>query len=284
MNIAPITLPNQNVQDRIFDAANRLYDEANRQSYPTVDAVRKLAKVNMNDASLGMRTWRSLQSTQIAPVASLVPESLQQASTTTLANLWSAAVELANSTLRAAQESWDAERAEAEALRAQIASAYESQSTELELAQEELAQLRGEGEAQRQSLSELQKIRDAQNAELTQANTTATQMNMRAVEIERRAAELRTELDHAHAALSAMQSQLDDVRKSHQSEVSGLREELQLILQRHDTRETAMQNTLLVLGEETRQLQEQFQSLTTHNGSHHVKKNPTKNHASKTTT
>lgn len=38
---------------RIFSAADSLFEEAGQSGFPTVDAVRKSARVNMNDASAG---------------------------------------------------------------------------------------------------------------------------------------------------------------------------------------------------------------------------------------
>jgi colicin import membrane protein len=51
---------NKETQDRIFAAADMLYEKKDRASFPTVDAVRKAAKVNMNDASAGMKAWRTM--------------------------------------------------------------------------------------------------------------------------------------------------------------------------------------------------------------------------------
>ncbi|MCL1861027.1 MAG: hypothetical protein FWG52_05765 [Proteobacteria bacterium] len=47
--------------DRIFAAANMLYEQAGRKSFPAVQTVRKAAKVGMNDTSLAMKEWRRLQ-------------------------------------------------------------------------------------------------------------------------------------------------------------------------------------------------------------------------------
>ena len=51
----------KDTRDRIFAAADSLYEQAGRAAFPTVDAVRKTAKVNMNDASAGMKEWRRAQ-------------------------------------------------------------------------------------------------------------------------------------------------------------------------------------------------------------------------------
>ena len=106
----------KDTRDRIFAAADSLYEQAGRAAFPTVDAVRKVARVNMNDASAGMKEWRRAQTAQAAPVAVKVPEAVQQASSAALASLWKEAQELANESLRAAQAGWDAERIEAETL------------------------------------------------------------------------------------------------------------------------------------------------------------------------
>jgi len=48
-------------RDRIFAAADMLFEQAGRASFPTVDAVRRAAKAGMNDASVVMKEWRRLQ-------------------------------------------------------------------------------------------------------------------------------------------------------------------------------------------------------------------------------
>ena len=125
--------------DRIFAAVDALYDQGGRAGFPTVDAVRKTARVNMNDASTGMKQWRRAQMTQAGPVAVPVPESVQQATAIALAVLWRDAQELASESLRAAQTGWDAERAEADTLNKQMADAYEALAAELAAAQAVIA-------------------------------------------------------------------------------------------------------------------------------------------------
>ena len=70
--------PSQDARDRIFKAADALYDQAGREVFPTVDAVRKAAKVNMNEASTVMKEWRRTQA-RPAPAAIQVPETVQLA-------------------------------------------------------------------------------------------------------------------------------------------------------------------------------------------------------------
>ena len=57
------------VRERVIQAAQELYEQNGRESMPTVDAVRRLARVDMNAASAVMREWRRAQTAQAAPVA-----------------------------------------------------------------------------------------------------------------------------------------------------------------------------------------------------------------------
>lgn len=75
-------------KDRIFAAANALYEQVGYDTFPTVDAVRKTARVNMNDASAGMKEWRRAQTVKATPVAVVVPEPVQQAATAAIAAIW----------------------------------------------------------------------------------------------------------------------------------------------------------------------------------------------------
>lgn len=211
-----------NIQNRIFSAADALYQEAGQQAFPTVDAVRKFAKVNMNDASVGMRAWRRSQSTQIVPMTVQVPSTLQQSSAAALVTLWSEAVALANETLRAAQTAWDVERTEAEALREQMASAYETQATEQEATQTEVIRLRAEIERIRVEAKEMQQHRDSAVRETDIAKTAATHAEARIIEIERRADDLRTGLDQAHASLTLATEELKAMRIAHKGEIVDL--------------------------------------------------------------
>lgn len=120
------------VRDRIISVANRLYEEGGRNSYPTVGAVRSEARVDMNSASEVMKDWRKAQTAAPVAVAVAVPESLNKASTELLANVWTQAQALANESLRSAEAAWAAERAEYDALRAELADAHDAQSRELD--------------------------------------------------------------------------------------------------------------------------------------------------------
>jgi colicin import membrane protein len=132
---------NKDIRDRILSAADALYEQAGRTSFPTVDSVRKVAKVNMNDAAATMKEWRRAQTAQAAPVAITVPEAVHQLHSQALAALWQSAQNTANESLRAAQAGWEAERAEADTINKQLGDAYDAQGVELEAANRRIDEL-----------------------------------------------------------------------------------------------------------------------------------------------
>ena len=115
---------NQETRERIVSAANQLYEQAGRLDFPTVDAVRRVSKTNMNDASAVMKEWRRMQTATAAPVAVAVPDRVQQASQAAIAALWSEAQGIATEALHAAQADWEKERAEAETLRGELSARF----------------------------------------------------------------------------------------------------------------------------------------------------------------
>ena len=127
------------VRERIIAAATDLFEQSGRETMPTVDAVRRAARVDMNAASAVMKEWRRAQTAQAAPVAVAVPEVVQQASSAAVATIWQQAQELANESLRSAQAAWETERAELDAMRQELAEAFERQAGELDATTAELA-------------------------------------------------------------------------------------------------------------------------------------------------
>jgi colicin import membrane protein len=214
------------VRDRIFEAANMLYEESGRVVFPTVDAVRKRARVNMNDASTSMKDWRRAQTTNIAPVAVQVPSVIQQASNAALADVWSAAVTLANESLQAAQAGWDADRAESETLAQQMASAFEEQAAELDSANNSLVELQVSKAAAAQETADLRIQLDATLHELDTARTAAQQAEAKTTEIERRVTDLRMELNHAHQLAAAANEERAAWQLRVDREIEGLRAEV----------------------------------------------------------
>ncbi|ASL29052.1 DNA-binding protein [Azotobacter chroococcum] len=217
------------VRDRVLQAAEELYEQNGREAMPTVDAVRRQARVDMNAASVVMREWRRAQRAQSAPLAVTVPEAVTQAHSTALVVLWQTAQQLANESLRAAQAAWETERSEAERDRQEIADAYERQAREREQAQALLETAdRAHQEAAQQAAQTLAEVRAA----LAEALTRAERAEACALEIEHRAEDLRAELDRAHQdharARSETASLAGELRQS-QEAVAALRAQRDMI-------------------------------------------------------
>lgn len=249
------------IQERIFLAADALYAESGKQTFPTVDAVRKSAKVNMNDASTGMKAWRRTQTAQVAPVAVQVPNSLQQSSTSALASLWSEAMTLANETLRAAEAGWNSERAEAEALREQMANAFETQAMELESLKAGVSVIQKEIDRVQVHNNDLQKQLDDASKALSEAEAAARQWEARAIEIEHRADDLRKELDYAHVTITSLNKEMAAQRSAHHAEIETIRTEAAGSKARSDARFAAVQSDLAQAREEVARLQGNLEGL-----------------------
>ncbi|HGE8473010.1 TPA: DNA-binding protein [Serratia marcescens] len=166
---------NKETRDRIFAAADELFEQGDRENFPTVDAVRKAARVNMNDASAGMREWRRQRTAQAAPLAVQVPDAVQQAGNQAVAALWQAAQALANESLQAAQAGWDRERNELEAVRGELADAFEAQARELDYAHQDARAFKEESrktlDAANQEMQALRGERDATRREAESLRT-----------------------------------------------------------------------------------------------------------------
>lgn len=213
-------------RERVFAAANQIFDESARQTMPTVDQVRRLAKVDMHAATAAMREWRRHQTAQAAPIAVAVPQVVAKASEQAIAQLWTQAQELANQSLREAQSAWDAERTELDQLRVELSDAVESQADELELAKSRIEALETEAcETAAIAGTELQKLRDEltqARGELGAATTRADRAEATAAELDHRVTDLRSELERAHADVDQMRAEI----KRTTVETEGLRNEL----------------------------------------------------------
>ncbi len=210
---------NPEVRERILAAAEQLFEQLGRKDLPTVDAVRKLSRTSMNDASAVMREWRRSQIISASAAVVSVPERVAQANQAALTALWAEAQELANEALNVAQAAWDAERAEAEKLRVELSSAFEAQAAELEAVKVKLAETEGKAAAAAAAAEAEREDARRQVTALTDQAHTAT---ARVQEIEKRAEDLKTALDAAQGSAQRLTVELETERR----QVAGMREAL----------------------------------------------------------
>jgi colicin import membrane protein len=216
---------NKSARDRICEAADFLYAEAERKSFPTVDAVRKRAQVNMNDASSVMKEWRRAQRTTFPQVATQLPAELNASCSAALAALWSEATTMANESLRAAQASWEAERREADDLSRQLAMAYDIQATDLADARSQIAHLQVQFDEMNSALAAAREAVEAADRDRLAAINISREAEVKAVEIGRRANDLRSELDHARGELVSERAEMKTARLAHGEQMQNLRDQ-----------------------------------------------------------
>ena len=193
------------VRERVIVAAVDLYEQAGRERFPTVDAVRRLSRADMNAVSAVMKEWRQAQTTQATPVAVAVPEAIQQANAAAVAALWMNATELANQSLRSAQAGWEKERVELDDMRAELANSYEAQAAEFETTKMQLA------DSEAKTAEQAQELAAVRQREVEAVNR-AERAEARITEIEHRAADLRAELDRALTETERQRAELAEAR------------------------------------------------------------------------
>lgn len=88
------------VRSRVFQAANELYGGDGR--FPTVNHVRRVARVDMQAAATLMKEWRNHQMIKV-PASGAIPEGVEQAFSAALAVAWADAQKLS-------EQHWDQER------------------------------------------------------------------------------------------------------------------------------------------------------------------------------
>lgn len=226
MNHFPTTDVPTDIAKRITTAADQLYEENGRTSFPNVDAVRRRARVNMNDASAVMRIWRRTQTASAAPLQAVVPDAVQSASQALLTTVWAAATETANINLQAAQAGWEQERAEAEACRQQLACAFDQQTEELAAAQRQLQVAEERLVAQAAQLQSVAAETDVLKKVAAAADAKAATAEVRAREISQRADDLKAELARAHGSSDQQRHDAKHRIEAAESTINALREEL----------------------------------------------------------
>ena len=221
---------NDEIKQRVFSTADRLYAENDRSKFPTVDEVRRAAKTDMNAASVAMKEWRRQQTTHVEQVAVSVPQSVNDAFSAALASAWQAAVAHANKSLDDARSAWDAEKKEAEEHRTQLATAYDNlhqqfitSESELHVCTQYRAQLesdldtlRTELEKQAHQIADLTRQNEEKKARIEELKSeSADQRQQHREEISRLS-------EHHERELKELTTSLENHRKDHEQEVHDL--------------------------------------------------------------
>lgn len=206
------TIPTD-VRERVITAANELYQQAGRERFPTVDAVRRLSRADMNTVSMLMKEWRQAQTTQAVAVAVSVPEAVHQAHAAALVAMWQQATELANQSLRSAQAGWEAERQDFDDMRAELSGSFEAQAAELESIKGRLTEVLSSLEAEQihhaSEIVRFEKTSAELKSQLAAAVERAHTAEARTIEIERRVDDLKATAAAAQDAHKTLAARLE---------------------------------------------------------------------------
>jgi colicin import membrane protein len=247
------TLPD--TQSRIFQAADALYDESGRAAFPTVDAVRKRAKANMNDASTGMREWRRRQMRTANTPPVQIPEKINASMTAALAALWSEAVALANESLRAAQAGWAIEREEFNTVVDQMASAFEAQAAELSGTKAENDRLASQLAQLEAAWTSLQQEHATMSQAVLVLKADAARAQERTIEAGHRINDLRRELDHSHAVATELRREATAQQLSYETATATWQSDLAAMRDRAQKEYRTMEGELSAAREQNARLQ-----------------------------
>lgn len=220
------------VRERVHRIASDLYTQNGLRAFPALDEVRKRANVDMNVASLLLKEWRKIQPASAAPLAGGLPAAVREAGVLAIQSVWEQAQQLANQHLDTAQAAWQAERDELDALRAELAAAFEQQAAELEATSQQLSMVLALNARQQQELTRATPRLDASALRLSQGEAQA-QLSRSYDEVSQwrqQCEELRNEGEGLRKTQADLQEELRVLRSDKESAhraVASLRQQLQ---------------------------------------------------------
>jgi hypothetical protein len=186
-------------REQIFAAADDL--DAVGQN-PTLAAVRKaLGGGSFTTISEGMAEWKARKAAKVSPSPEPAPPAIAERLVELGADIWAAALELANGRLTAEREALDAARAQMEAESAEAAELADQVMAELEDSKAALATATA---AERAARTEVDSLR----AQWGEARLQAATAEARASEIEKRANDLNAELARVNQQSAGLVSAL----------------------------------------------------------------------------
>ena len=129
-------------KSRVFSAADELFEElGGNDIFPSVDAVRRAAKVNMNDASFYLREWKKSKISHDIKIIKDLPSTVQDMALRYTSLIWQEAQKVSSETIRITNLERETEREDNEKLRLEMAEAFESCSNSLEAASSNVSNL-----------------------------------------------------------------------------------------------------------------------------------------------
>ena len=188
---------NPEVQQRIFSAANKLYEQ-NSTKPPSVISVRRIARVNMNDASDAMRIWRKEKNIGQDNKEDIPPESVQQIGDSAIASIWQKANQIATESLRAAQSTWESEREELTTMVKEISLEYDAEVNKNQELSQQIEMMK-------------KKIDDANKKNFEAEHKSIIAESLKD-EIKQRAKALQLELEHAHKENTRLRNEREQSR------------------------------------------------------------------------
>lgn len=187
-------------KDRIFAIADEL-DAVGIN--PTLAAVRKaLGGGSFTTISEAMGEWRSRKEAKEAPSREPAPQFVTDRLAEFGAEIWAAALELANGRLASEREALEVARSQLEGEKREAAELADQVTAELETLQARVAELEASEKAAK---SELTALSDS----LAKTSERAATAEVRAEEISRRADDLKLALESAREATTATVAQLN---------------------------------------------------------------------------
>lgn len=224
------------IRDRIFAAADELHRSGPTGEYPKIEAVRQLSRAGMQNVVEGMKEWRAAQHKQVQAVREPLPMELLGEAQGLGLKYWETAQRLANASLEAAKASFETEKRDMDAISAEQAEAFDTQSAELTAALNRITELDRHADATAASAAALTLQLDESREALVVAEQRAAIAEHKAAEVERRAADLRTELTHAHGEAERLLAEL--VKAQDRADAAGV------LIERADARTEQLRESL----------------------------------------
>ncbi len=202
-------------KEQIWTAADELVAAGQR---PTLEAIRQITGGSYTTISPALNEWKARHA-QASPLREPPPQAVADRLAEVGTEVWSIALELANTRLAAEREALDKARADLEADRAEATDLADRLATQIDELQSRVASIEAAETAARREAEELR-------GQLAATKEKAHTAEARAQEIERRAGELRTELDRAHKEADQVRQALAEQQKAAAAEAQHMAERL----------------------------------------------------------